>query len=542
MGFSWNVSIYICLGIVASLPLVGIGHLNWLKLINFGLINLGLLYLFIRNKVDIVSIDNKQISNNSFIGQKNWQKILVYLYYLFIITQFYPTNYGIYNKIIELTLIIISIFCLIVVILAWFTKQHEEGYQIYATIYHNFIDKSILFTIIIVFIIIMFSRDLFIENIRFDFIMREVGIAFVFIMLYISISSNIDGFMPLPLKMMNLLPYWVLLIASLASISGLIFALYALIIIEKGQSSLISNNIEESAKNFVEYENKYSYLNFPIDTEKIYPILARNMLSKNIETYTSQAQLLLDTALENISDISPNYLVNDDLVMGYIELANAQSISANYPMAIRSYSQVLRLVYDPGIVFRHIQKLPIARINEIWSGDPYLVLTDYENVKKIQLIPAIKSEGLSHEITAHKLCKDCSPNGRQAEVLKVRYEMQSSFSNDHQLYDYWFLNSDFYITKPSMPTGIRVFVKVAVEDSPVHVRLVIQYLGENSYNTIYSDTAIKDDNWEMLSIIDLNKIETLRHINQIGIGIVGPNSGESIEVYIFDFQLFTYDQ
>lgn len=93
-----------------------------------------------------------------------------------------------------------------------------------------------------------------------------------------------------------------------------------------------------------------------------------------------------------------------------------------------------------------------------------------------------------------------------------------------------------------MPTGIRVFVKVAVEDSPVHVRLVIQYLGENSYNTIYSDTAIKDDNWEMLSIIDLNKIETLRHINQIGIGIVGPNSGESIEVYIFDFQLFTYDQ
>ncbi len=267
----------------------------------------------------------------------------------------------------------------------------------------------------------------------------------------------------------------------------------------------------------------------------------------------------MDAVVKTILPRSQESPINESLVQAYLELAKVYSLSEKYAAAFQIYSKTLPLVADSGKVLSHIAELPSEHVRQIWTGEPYLILEDFEADETVQLFPWVKGADWDRVVSVHRSSRDIAHGGKQAEFLGLKYDLQAdmvdSLHAKGRLYDYWCVNKQFHITKASVPTGIRVFVKEKKKNSQTRVRLVIGFRVEKSSRIIYfsrvtySNTVKLSDDWTVLSM----NLGSLDHyinryfsgvpgvqyiVNRIAIGIIGPNTEQNVEIYIDDFQVF----
>ncbi len=245
------LSIHAPLGILSLLPLLGTYRSNWIQLLHFSLIVAGLIFLFLRHRSK---------ATKSYGGYK----VVVFLYFLFLLLRFYPTPYEACDNLIILALALIALFQLGKI----FARIRAGD----APVSLEFADKVILFIITLIWLIMIASEGIFAENPDFDWV-RTIGAAFIIAMLYLAISTNIDRFIARPFKLANSMPYGTLFVASAATVLGIASAINTLVLYERAQAHYNKKNMERSAELFVDFEHKNQHLGFS-SKKKIYILIS----------------------------------------------------------------------------------------------------------------------------------------------------------------------------------------------------------------------------------------------------------------------------
>jgi tetratricopeptide (TPR) repeat protein len=541
-----NTIVYASFGILALLPLMGISHITWTQLINFVLVTVGLLFLFFKYRTDVTP-DRMGRSGDpsliSFSTELVWFRLLVFLYFVFLLFLFYPTGQSYYNAILYATMVVMSVFSVFSFLLSWLAQKGEQ--PVFKPL--SGLDKAVVGVIIFIWLVTILSRSIQAEDLNFSWL-KTTGIAIFFCIFYLLVSVNLSAFVPGSLKFPNLLPYWILVVAVVANVLGIIPAIDAFMLRYRAQVSFSQGNIEKSAKLYLDFERQ-NKLNIPLKRKDIYPKLGRELMSKDAVKYADQATFFTDISLDLMDEDVSDLPMKNMLFQAYLDLGKAYSVSGRYEKAFDTYHKMFVLVDNPIEILKEIQELPPEIKRKVWEGDPYIVQQDFESDKTLKFRPVVQSDGWSHTVIANYLSKEISRSGKQSLALDLEYKLDSDPSVVAQgrklrgyLWDYWYLNTVYVIPKPSIRTGIKAFVRGEKNARQIRVCLVVNFLTKTSSSVVWSSIITLSEDWSEI-VAGLDHLEELVSVNGIGISIFEPVDIQDIErvkIYMDDIQFFTY--
>jgi hypothetical protein len=524
-------------GVLALLPLMGINHITWAQLVNFIFVSAGLLVLFLKYRPRI-SVDSEARAAN-LLDNPAWLRIIAFLYFIFIFLVFFPSGISFFDTTVILFFVLLCLLSLIQLFLAQFVNR--AGRFVLRSLSPP--DTIILVSVFFFCNMVILSNGISVEN-----GVRAVGTAILLDLFYLLISSNISFFVPGPLKFSSLLPYWMLTIAILSGLIGLVHVFNSVNLRYQAHAGFSQGDFSGSALKFIEFEEKNQF-QFSLNRKDIYPRLAQELLSKDATQHADMVTFFLDSVVELIDPQNTDSDLKESLYQNYLDLGEVYSAFGQYEMARSTYAKAVVFLDDPVLMLGHFRQLHPDLIEEIWGGVPFATLQDFERVDTVQFYPWALGWGWSQRITSHQLTSDISRSGSQSEFLAIDYSVSPDLTakkdDSHliqgHLYDYWAMSTA--ISRPPFPLGIRISIRGEKDGKQIPICLVVNYQTGKTSGVIRSGIVTLSEEWSVISVQGLHNTPDAAYFDQIAISFLGPIGGPNMQhgrIYIDDVQVFTY--
>lgn len=504
---------------ISLLPVLGLKKLSWLQFSYWALVLIGIFVLYFGE----LGKSRKHSPVPKYfdpLSSKPIFRIIVFLYFQFLLTRFYPTSYAFYNSIFPFV-VFSSLIASLLMLIPTQSKAKEIGPPI------PFIRWDRYFIIGgLILLLVQFFQYHQGELPHTDGILL-VGMSLA---LYIITVINIDLFVPGHFHFDKIPTYALLVFSSCALVWGACDIVSLHIGKYKAQKEAQSGHLVSSINIYLDLE-KRNWPSVTLAESGQYLELARDLVSN--KEGIDEALILLRT----LSGHDHSCLSDPTFFEVFVKVGDCKAEQGLYSEARKIYDEISHLTANPVGVLAHIRKnAQEPYVKEMWGDKPYITISATGGDRQKLLMHWINNEGLVHKKMEIKLSNDSVEQGRNSYRLTVEYDHTVSKPYPELgEFDYWVFDTG--IKMPPFPIGFRVFCKSG-SNKQNSIRLVYNFQSSVLSGTRGGDRVIVTENdWQEVAINDVvfpanyGQVE----VNKIGIDTFAHDG----EFLLDEFQIFS---